>query len=107
MILVRMSKCTIRECRANRNWNGLDLWECNDNRITKNDFSHCSNVCLKMWTACRNVVTDNNLSYGLRMDPGETHARDSTSVLIESGSNDNRFEATTSPTAATACSSAC
>jgi len=37
-------------------------------------------------------VRDNNLSYGLRISPGEVHARDSTSVLIESGSNDNRFE---------------
>ena len=92
IILTRMHKCTIRNNKANRVWNGLDLWESNDNTIEKNDFSHCSNVCLKMWTACRNVVTDNNLSYGLRISPGEVHARDSTSVLIESGSNDNRYE---------------
>ncbi|MCC6405870.1 MAG: right-handed parallel beta-helix repeat-containing protein [Planctomycetes bacterium] len=32
-----------------------------------------------------------NLSWGLRIKPGETHARDSTCVLIESGSDDNRF----------------
>jgi hypothetical protein len=43
-----------------------------------------------MWTACRNDFK-NNLSYGLRIAPNETHARDSTSVLIESGSNDNEF----------------
>ena len=33
----------------------------------------------------------NNLSWGLRIKPGETHARDSTCVLVESGSNDNFF----------------
>ena len=92
IILTRMHTCVIRNNKANNVWNALDLWESNDNQIDKNDFSHCSNVCLKMWLACRNVVRDNNLSWGLRMKPGETHARDSTSVLMETGSNDNRFE---------------
>ncbi len=92
IILTRMHKCVIRNNKANRVWNGLDLWESHDNKIEKNDFSHCSNVCLKMWTACRNLVVENNLSYGLRIRPGEVHARDSTSVLMESGSNDNRYE---------------
>ena len=92
MILTRINKSTVRNCKANNVWNALDLWESDDNTIDKCDFSHCSNVCLKMWTACRNVVTDCNLSYGLRISPGEVHARDSTSVLIESGSNDNRYE---------------
>ncbi len=92
MILTRMHGCTIRRNRANRVWNGCDLWESHDNTIEKNDFSHCSNVCLKLWLACRNVVRDNNLSYGIRISPGEVHARDSTSVLIETGSDHNRFE---------------
>ena len=91
IILTRVSASTVRRCRANRVWNGLDLWECHDNRIERNDFSHCSNVCLKLWASCRNDVRDNNLSYGLRVSPGEVHARDSTCVLIESGSNDNTF----------------
>jgi parallel beta-helix repeat protein len=39
-----------------------------------------------------NIITDNDLSWGLRMKEGEVHARDSTCVLIETGSNDNRFE---------------
>ena len=34
----------------------------------------------------------NDLSYGLRKNPGEVHARDSTCVLIESGSNENHLE---------------
>ncbi|HAK97016.1 MAG TPA: hypothetical protein DCM87_19000 [Planctomycetes bacterium] len=92
IILTGISESVIRECRANSVWNGLDLRECSGNLIEKNDFSHCSNVCLKLWTACRNTVRDNDLSYGLRISPGEVHARDSTSVLIESGSDDNRFE---------------
>jgi parallel beta-helix repeat protein len=87
-----MSGCTIRQNKANRVWNALDLWDSNDNVIENNDFSHCSNVCLKLWRACGNKVLDNNLSYGLRISPGEVHARDSTSVLMETGSDHNRFE---------------
>lgn len=91
MILTKVHSSVIRNCRANRVWNGLDLDNCSGNSIWKNDFSHCSNVCLKMTTSTRNEVLDNNLSYGLRIAPGEVHARDSTCVLIESGSNDNHF----------------
>ena len=91
MILTAMNGCTIRACRANRVWNGLDLWRCNRNTIEKNDFSHCSNVCLKLWTSSQNQVLENNLSYGIRIRPGEVHARDSTCVLIESGSDGNYF----------------
>lgn len=92
IILTNLTGCTIRNNRANRVWNGLDLWESHDNTIERNDFSHCSNVCLKLWRACRNHVTGNNLSYGLRISPGEVHARDSTSVLIETGSDHNTFK---------------
>src|SRR5260370_375936 len=72
--------------RATRVWNGLDLSESDGNQFVENDFSHCSNVCAKLWTACRNRFLHNNLSYGLRIDrsKGEVHARDSTCVLIES-----------------------
>lgn len=77
--------------KANRVWNGLDLIESDDNQVEKNDFSHCSNTCAKLWTSSRNRFVSNNLSYGIRIDraAGEVHARDSTSVLIESGSDDN------------------
>ena len=91
LILTRLGQSTLRNNRANRVWNGLDLDHCCDNLILDNDFSHCSNVCLKMATSTRNRVLQNNLSYGLRISPGEVHARDSTCVLIESGSNDNLF----------------
>jgi parallel beta-helix repeat protein len=91
MILKRMNQSILRNNRANRVWNALDLDNCSDNLILKNDFSHCSNVCLKMMNSSLNHVFDNNLSYGLRIKPGEVHARDSTSVLMESGSDGNLF----------------
>lgn len=91
IVLERVNKNTLRGNKANRVWDACTLVGCDDNLLERNDFSHASNTCLKLWTSCRNTVKDNNLSYGLRISPGEVHARDSTSVLIESGSNDNRF----------------
>jgi parallel beta-helix repeat protein len=44
-----------------------------------------------MRRSCRNTVRKNKLDYGIRIKPREVHARDSTCVLIETGSNDNRF----------------
>jgi len=86
---VRLS--VLRHNRANRVWDGLHLIESDDNLIADNDFSHCSNTCAKLWRSCRNRFMQNNLSYGLRIDraAGEVHARDSTGVLIETGSDDN------------------
>jgi len=95
LILTGVWHSTIRHNRANRVWNGLDLDRCSDNLVLDNDFSHCSNVCLKMATATHNRVLENDLSYGLRIRPGEVHARDSTCVLIESGSDDNLFRGNT------------
>lgn len=77
--------------RANRTWDACVLVDSSDNEIAGNDFSRSSNTCLKLWTSCTNVVRDNDLSRGIRIDPGEVHARDSTCVLLESGSSDNRF----------------
>ena len=91
IVLTRISNSTLRHNRANRVWDACVLVDSHDNLLVDNDFSHTSNTCLKMWNSCRNRVEKNNLSYGLRISPGEVHARDSTSVLIESGSNDNHF----------------
>lgn len=91
ILLENVRESVIRGCKANRVWDACVLVGSQDNRLEKNDFSRTSNTCLKLWDASRNAVEDNNLSYGIRKDPGEVHARDSTSVLIESGSNDNRF----------------
>jgi parallel beta-helix repeat protein len=91
ILLERVARSTVRDCKANRVWDACVLVGSHGNVIERCDFSHTSNTCLKLWNACRNVVRENNLSYGLRIDPGEVHARDSTCVLIESGSNDNRL----------------
>jgi len=81
----------IRHNRANRVWDGLVLIDCDENMVADNDFSLTSNTCTRLWRACRNRFLNNNLSYGIRIDraAGEVHARDSTCVLIETGSNDN------------------
>ncbi len=91
MVLTRISRSVIRRSKANRVWNALSLTDCHEDLIQENDLSHASNVCLKLWTSSRNQVLANDLSYGIRIKPGEVHARDSTSVLIESGSDGNAF----------------
>jgi parallel beta-helix repeat protein len=77
--------------QAKRVWDGVHLVDCDDNLVERNDFSECSNTCAKLWKSSRNKFLRNNLSYGIRIDraAGEVHARDSTCVLIETGSNDN------------------
>lgn len=89
--LERVRLSVLRHNRANRVWNGIELVEADDNLIADNDFSHCSNTCAKLWRASRNKFLGNNLAYGIRIDraAGEVHARDSTGVLIETGSDDN------------------
>ncbi len=91
ILLERVEQSVVRECKANRVWDGLHLINSNDNLVEGNDFAHCSNTCAKLWHASRNRFLRNNLSYGIRIDraAGEVHARDSTSVLIESGSDEN------------------
>lgn len=91
VLLERVERSRLVGNTAVSNWNGLVLYESNDNEIRNNRFSHCTNVCLKLWNSSKNRIEDNNFSYGLRISPGETHARDSTCALLESGSNDNRF----------------
>lgn len=93
MILEGVKLGVFRNNKANRVWDALSLTNCDDNLLLDNDFSHTSNTCAKLWTSSRNKFLNNDLSYGIRIDrdKGEVHARDSTSVLIESGSNDNTF----------------
>ncbi len=82
---------TIKNCKANRVWDGCVLDHSDRNTLSGNDFSRCSNTCLKLWRACDNRISDNKLDYGIRIKPGEVHARDSTCVLIETGSDRNLF----------------
>ncbi len=91
IVLERVTKSTLRRNKANRVWDACVLVDSNDNVLEHNDLSRTSNTCLKLWTASRNKIVKNDLSYGLRKDPGEVHARDSTCVLLESGSNDNHL----------------
>ena len=91
LVLRRMRDSLLAGNRANRDWNACSLIECDALVVRDNDFSHASNTCLKLWTVTRSRFTDNDLSWGLRIAPGEVHARDSTCVLIESGSDDNVF----------------
>lgn len=91
ILLVNVRDSIIRNCKANRVWDGCVLDRSDGNTLSKNDFSRCSNTCLKLWRASRNTIDDNKLDYGIRIKPGEVHARDSTCVLIETGSDDNVF----------------
>lgn len=90
-VLTRVRNATLCKNKANRVWDGIHMTDCDDNLVADNDCSYCSNVCLKLWHSSRNRLSNNNLSYGIRIDraKGEVHARDSTGVLIETGSNDN------------------
>ncbi|TLS38381.1 right-handed parallel beta-helix repeat-containing protein [Pseudalkalibacillus caeni] len=91
LMLEHINKSTIARNKGNDVWNGLNLHYSNENIIENNEFAHCTNVCLKLWGSCKNTITNNIMNYGIRIAPGEVHARDSTSVLIETGSNENRF----------------
>ena len=91
ILLDHVRHSVIQRNRANRVWDGIHLIDSDENLVADNDFSHCSNTCAKLWRSSRNQFLNNNLSYGIRIDraAGEVHARDSTSVLIETGSDDN------------------
>lgn len=91
IVLENVRYSVFSQNRANRVWDAIHLFGSDDNLIEDNDFSHCSNTCAKLWKSSRNKFLRNNLSYGIRIDreAGEVHARDSTSVLIETGSDDN------------------
>lgn len=91
IVLNNVSHTIIRRNRANNVWDGLNLWDCSHLIIEDNDFSHCSNVCLKLWASSYNRAVRNNLSYGLRIEPGEVHARDASGILVEHASNYNYF----------------
>lgn len=89
--LLKSHHCTIQNNRANRVWNAIYLKYSDYNIIARNDFSYCSNMCVKMWNSCHNTIDHNNLSWGLRIKPGEVHARDSAGLLMESGCDHNRI----------------
>lgn len=91
MVLEHANKCYLYKNTATNVWSGLTLRYSDNNKIEKNNFSHTSNVGLRMWRSCNNSFEENDFSWGLRKEPNEIHARDSSCVLIETGSNENRF----------------
>lgn len=91
ILMIGTHRSRVAGCRANRVWDALNMRHSHFNTVEDNDFSHTSDTGLKLWNACDNRILRNNFSYGIRIDPGEVHARDSSSVLIESGSNRNYF----------------
>ncbi|MDF2674245.1 MAG: hypothetical protein K0R09_2513 [Clostridiales bacterium] len=91
IVLYGSNDCKLEKNRANNVWSGLVIKNGCRNLVKDNDFSHTSNVGLRLWASCSNEFYNNNFSWGLRKEPYEIHARDSASVLIETGSNDNRF----------------
>jgi len=91
ILLINTHRSAVSGCRANRVWDALNIRHSHHNTVTDNDFSHTTDTGLKLWRACDNRILRNNFSYAIRIDPGEVHARDSSGVLIESGSNRNIF----------------
>ena len=93
ILLERVTASTLEGNTAHRCWDACALVSCRRVRVVGNDFSHASNTCLKLWDSSDNTILRNDLSYGLRIKPGEVHARDSAGMLIESGSDRNIVEA--------------
>lgn len=91
IVLERVRESQFLGNKANRVWDACVLVESSGNLFKDNDFSHTSNTGMKLWRSSKNGVLHNDLSYGLRIKPGEVHARDSAGLLIESGSDDNLF----------------
>lgn len=91
IVLYHTNSCKIENNRCNNVWNALTIRYGNENSVKNNDFSHTSNVGLRLWASCKNEFYNNNFSWGLRKEPNEVHARDSACVLIETGSNKNMF----------------
>ncbi len=87
--LTNFNNGVLRYCNGSNNWNGVNLNFSNKNKIYNNDFGICSNVPLRLWGSSFNEIYDNCFNWGIRCDPGETHARDSTSSLFEYTSNYN------------------
>lgn len=91
IVLYHTHNCYIENNRANNVWNALTIRYSNQNVVKNNNFSHTSNVGLRLWLGCENEFYDNDFSWGIRKEPFEVHARDSSCVLIETGSNNNNF----------------
>ncbi|HHY83575.1 MAG TPA: PKD domain-containing protein [Clostridiales bacterium] len=92
LVLDKVNNSIIKNNTAVNNANGIHMKYSNHNKIMNNVFSINSNVSLNMWNSSHNDIRSNDFSWGIRIDPyDEVHARDSTSQLMEAGSNYNYF----------------
>ncbi|HLO13116.1 MAG TPA: right-handed parallel beta-helix repeat-containing protein, partial [Pseudoneobacillus sp.] len=91
IVLDHTDHCFIENNKAMNVWNALTIKNGNKNIVKNNQFSHTSNVGLRLWRSCENEFYQNDFSWGIRKEPYEVHARDSSCVLIETGSNHNKF----------------
>lgn len=90
--MTKVSGSEIYDNVAYNNANGITLRYSDENYIHDNAFAINSDVCLEMHDSSYNQIDDNDFSWGIRIDAyDEMHARDSTSQLMESGSNYNTF----------------
>lgn len=90
IVLLDSSGCMVRENVAAKNWNGILLTRSDKNVIQQNRADHSNNWGLRLWRSSSNHVKDNDFSHAIRCE-GEAHACDSAAILVESGSNGNRF----------------
>ncbi len=59
-ILIRDSDhCILRQCTAQRQWDGVDVVRANDNIIEDSDCSYCGNWGLHLWSASGNTFRHN------------------------------------------------
>lgn len=89
MIFYESHNNKIYNNKATDVWSALVLRHCDGNYVHHNNCSHTSNVGLRMWLASYNQIEDNDFSWGLRKEPDEVHARDSSCVLMEAASCHN------------------
>lgn len=95
----RAGGLVMEECRAvtvsssvfAKNWNGIEMIHCEECVVQKNTTNPVDNWGLRLWRSSRNRIVGNDFSHAIRCAQ-EAHACDSAAMLIESGSNGNRFD---------------
>ena len=106
IVLEQVDHSTLRKNKANRVWDACSLVRSDENTVEENDFSHASNTCLRLWTACRNRVQQEQAQLGA----AHQKERSTLAIRLACWSSLARTTTvswkTTSRTAATACSSA-
>lgn len=95
-ILIRDSRdCTVAACKAEHQWDGIDVVRSENNRIVNNTFSYNGNWGLHLWNSSRNTFA-NNAAIWCTTGAGELYQAltgwqtyDSQAVGIDHNSNEN------------------